>query len=169
MISSQVATSVLLAEFLGSSPVMFPDLTGFDFTLDLDFTNGTIDGGTIEIMENDNAYTAMVSPGGELFDADLAEIKLIGITFMGELTDVSDTATFFDVGGLDKFFDTNGDLFGTFDELNLTPTAGVTYGQAFDQIVNVDVFISGTPVPLPAPLMAASAGLIALGGLRRRA
>ncbi len=168
VISSQAATSIALAEFLGGTPAMFPDLTGFGFTLDLMMTNGMIDTGSINIMEDDNAYSASVMPGGQLFDADLAEIKLIGITFMGELDGVSDTDTFFDVAGLDKFFDDNGDLRGTFDELNLTPTSDVTHGTPFDTIVNIDVFITGTPIPLPAPVLVASAGLITLGGVRRR-
>ncbi len=174
-IQNQDTTSVALAEFLGDPPVFGVTALLTSYQLDLDFVGGSLTGGTFEVVATDNTYTATVNAGsnpgsGLIFDSDLAELKVIGISTDGTLTDTSAGSTFFGVGSMDIFNDLNGMLFGTFDELNLTPTSDLVADETFDTFVNVDSFVSSDPIiPLPSAAGLAFGGLLVTGARRRRA
>ncbi len=143
-------TTVLLAEWLGDAPINLPDSTGFSFEIVMDIVNGDIMGGTMELVASDNRLFANLIPAGNLFDADLAEIKFIAEADDANVDNVGAADTFFGLGDMDRFAFMNGFHDATGDALNLTvvpdpetlPSLTPGVEQTFDDIVNIDVFVN---------------------------
>jgi len=133
-----------------------------DFTGQIDFVNGNVAGGFIQVdvLESDavtmNTYSAQILAGaGEITTQAGQGFKIDGLTFMGAFS--SDTFAGVDV----SLWDDSEPLMGSFLQFKFNPNAS-----GVDTDSDIDIFVV---VPLPSAPALAGVGLIgAVAGTRRR-
>ncbi len=132
-----------------------------DFTGQIDFVNGTVNGGTftVTVLESDavtvNTYTAHIMQGvGQITTQAGQGFKIDGLTYAGMFS----SSTF---AGVDvTAWDNAEPLFGSLIHFKFNPNAS-----GVDNDADIDIFVV---VPLPAAPALAGVGLLGLAGVSRR-
>ncbi len=124
----------------------------------LDFSNGDIVGGNIEISVNDDIYTADIVPGtGQIIDGGTG-FEISGKTSNEQFN--NDT-----FAGIDVSAFLNNPTGGDFINFDYNPGATPSM-PGVDMDASFDVF--ATVIPLPHPAALAAVGVIGVGSLQRR-
>jgi|GEM_PF-1594613 len=132
-----------------------------DFTGQIDFVDGQVDGGTftVTVVESDgvtmNTYSADIRSGAGFIKTQAGQgFSIDGLTFMGMFS--SDVFAGVDVSRWNEA----EPLSGSFIQFQFDPNA-----DGVDTETDIDIFIV---VPLPAGGALATVGLVGLAGVRRR-
>jgi hypothetical protein len=132
-----------------------------DFTGQINFVNGQVDGGsfTVTVLESDgvttNSYAASIRSGIGFIKTQAGQgFSIDGLTFEGMFS--SDTFAGVDVSR----WNAAEPLIGSFIQFQFDPNAN-----GVDTDTDIDIFVV---VPLPAGGALATIGLVGLAGVRRR-
>lgn len=154
------ATSVLAGILIDGSDAN-PVGSLADFSGQIDFVNGAVSGGflQVDVLESDgvtmNSYTAQIFDGaGQITTQAGQGFKIDGLTFMGAFS--SDTFAGVDV----SLWDESEPLTGSFLQFKFNPDAN-----GVDMDSDIDIFVV---VPLPTAPALAGIGLVGMLGVTRR-